>query len=90
MKKSTVVAPTSKGHRIFLEGIGRVGQRYNVAYSPTCITIDFVPTGKRKVVASKGGVIDLEGKKVTQWAVLTTRVGITYDNDTITIIRQLA
>jgi hypothetical protein len=61
MKTHTVIAKTTKGHRVFLEGIGRIGQRYSVEYSNSHVIVTFHTTGKRKVVASKGGVIDLEG-----------------------------
>ena len=69
MKTQTVIAPTKKGSRIFLENVGRIGQRYNVAFQLNCIVVQFNPEGKRFVSSpSKGGVIDLESKKVAQWA----------------------
>lgn len=87
MKTHTVIAQTSKGHRVFLEGIGRTGQRYSVVYSEARITIQFATDGKRKVVSSKGGVIDLEGKKVTQWKGEATQVEMEYNTDNIIIRR---
>lgn len=89
MKTQTVIAQTTKGHRVFLEGIGRTGQRYSVTYSDAHIVVHFTPEGKRKVVASKGGVIDLEGKKVTTWKGLATSVNIEYNADSIIIKREV-
>lgn len=73
MKSQTVIAKTSKGHRVFLENLSSVGwiagAPYSVTYEPTRIVLRLDhDNGKRKVVASKGGVIDLEGKRVTAWA----------------------
>ncbi len=81
MKTTTVVASTAKGHRIFLEGVfaatgTTTGQRYNVTFHDEFISIDFVEGGKRQLVASKGGVIDLQSKKVTTWAQGATEVAI--------------
>ena len=87
MKKHTVIAATSKGHRVFLEGIGHTGQRYNVEYLNSHILITFCDVGKRKVVASKGGVIDLEGKKVTAWANGASSVTIAYSDEQIQITK---
>ncbi len=89
MKTNTVIAATSKGHRVFLEGIGRTGERYDVRYHNAHIVVHFTPEGKRKVVASKGGVIDLEGKKVTTWAGMATSVNIEYNSDSIIIRREV-
>ena len=88
MKTETIIAPTSKGHRIFLEGVGVDAGRYNVEYSDARITIQFAPEGKRKVVASKGGVIDLEGKRVSAWKGQADSVEIEYNADCIIIRRQ--
>ena len=87
MKSTTLIAPTTKGHRIFLEGLPQVGQRYNVLYTEARITIQFNTEGKRRVVAR--GVIDLEGKRVTQWAGLATMVDIEYNSDNIIIRRTV-
>lgn len=90
MKTTTVIAQTKKGHRVFLEGIGCTGQRYNVAYVGDDILISFAPEGKRRVVASKGGVIDLESKKVTQWAQGSTQATIVHDRERGLIIIERA
>lgn len=68
------IADTSKGKRVWVQGLDRygiqAGDRYNVDYRDDegTIVVTFIPTGKRAVVASKGGVIDLQGKRVSQWA----------------------
>ena len=87
MKTHTLIAQTGKGHRIFLEGIGSDAGRYNVEYSDARITIRFAADGKRKVVASKGGVIDLEGKRVSVWKGDADSVNIEYNSDNIVIRR---
>ena len=86
-KTTTVVAQTTKGHRIFLESIGRTGERYDVEYTDDAINLYFVTTGKRKVVASKGGVIDLEGKRISRWKGDASSVTIHYHAEHIIIER---
>ena len=88
----TVVAETNKGHRIWIQSVfaatGRtVGQRYNVVYLPNSIHVVFDVQGKRKVTAAKGGIIDIEGKKVTQWAQGAQRVTIDCTQSQIVIQR---
>ncbi len=97
MKTSTVIAKTTKGHRVFLEGLcahgWAAGMPYSVTFEPTCIVLQLDhDNGKRKVVASKGGVIDLESKKVTQWAQGSTQATIVHDRarGRITIERVVA
>lgn len=93
MKTHTVIAKTNKGHRVFLEGLNSVGwpagARYHVDYCGGEIIITQQHSGKRKVVASKGGVIDLEGKKVTQWAKGHDSVTIAYSAAQIIITLPL-
>lgn len=89
MKTSTVIAQTTRGHRVFLESVGRIGQRFNVEFSHAHITVRFTDTGKRKVVASKGGVIDLESKKVSAWKGAATHAEIEDNEDTIVIRRAI-
>ena len=91
--KTTVITKTNKGHRVWIQGIfgatGRsVGQRYNVAYLPDSIHVIFQSDGKRKITAAKGGIIDLEGKRVTQWAKGSTSVAVDIQRAQI-IIRRL-
>jgi hypothetical protein len=66
MKTSTVIAPTKKGHRIWLEGVP--AQRFTVLFTEDVIVVTLGPHGKRKVTQSKGGIIDITSQKVTQWA----------------------
>ena len=93
MKTTTVVAQTRKGHRVYLEGVHElrpVGQRYNVTYTDTAIHILWCKEGKRKVVASKGGVIDIQGSKVTMWAQGATQATIAATTAQIIIQRVVA
>ena len=69
---TTPIAQTTKGHRIWIQGLDRYGMpegtRYTVVYGTDHIGIITDTNGKRTVSKGKGGIIDLEGKKVTQWA----------------------
>ena len=89
MKSTTLVAKTKKGHRVFLEGtadIGWVGgARYHVTYEQGTILLQLAPEGKRKVTASKGGVIDLESKKVSASMVGCDTVRVVHGNGRIAI-----
>lgn len=88
MKTNTVIADTGrKGHRVYLEGLTeRVGQSYDVVYHDGAINVVFTPRGKRTVVAR--GVIDIQSKKVTQWARGAVQASIEYTPfDTILIHR---
>jgi hypothetical protein len=91
MKTHTVIAQTTKGHRVFLEGTASIGwtmgARYHVTYEEDTILLQLAPEGKRKVTASKGGVIDLESKKVTRWAQGATQCTIVHGNGRIAITR---
>ena len=89
MKDSTVIATTKKGHRVFLENVGRIGQPYTVVFTEDTIGVVFHPAGKRRVVASKGGVIDIESKKVTQWKQSATMATVTAEANTIVIRRSV-
>lgn len=70
----TVIAQTAKGHRVWLQGMNDkygwpVGAPYSVTYTDDTIILKLdVDNGKRKVSKGKGGIIDLVGKRVTQWA----------------------
>jgi hypothetical protein len=91
---STVIARTNKGHRVWIQGVfaatGRtIGQRYDVNYSSDSIHIVFSTIGKRKVTAAKGGIIDLEGKKVTQFSQGATQVTVDTTPSQIIIIRRV-
>lgn len=90
---TTVVAKTTKGQRIWLQGLERHGihggARYNVTYDKDFIVITVVPHGKRKVTASKGGIIDLVGKKVTEWAQGSTKATVEFTGDQLIIITKI-
>jgi len=96
MKTTTVIATTTKGARVFLESLNTVGwpagTQYTVTIGTDTIAITRATedtTGKiRKVVASKGGVIDLESKKVRTWAAGSTSARVLYRGDIIVIIRE--
>jgi hypothetical protein len=85
----TVVAPTSKGARVWLQGLDSLGwtggTRFNVAFDSGVVTLTRAIDGKRKVTASKGGVIDLESKKVAATFAHTGTVAYTVTDSTITI-----
>jgi hypothetical protein len=87
---TTPITKTAKGHRVWLQSVysktGRtMGQRYDVAYVGTAIHIVFSATGKRKVTEAKGGIIDLVGKKVTQWAQGATKATVHYSTAQIIV-----
>jgi hypothetical protein len=89
---TTPITKTTKGHRVWLQSVysktGRtIGLRYNVVYVGTAIHIVFSATGKRKVTEAKGGIVDLVGKKVTQWAQGATEASVHYSTAQIIIER---
>ena len=66
---TVAVTMTSKGARVWIQGVynkGHHGPRYDVHYADGRIIVCLGAHGKRKVTQSKGGIIDLVGKKVTQ------------------------
>ena len=69
---TTPIARTTKGHRVWIQGLDRYGMpegtRYTVVYGTDHIGIITDTNGKRTVSKGKGGIIDLCGKKITQWA----------------------
>jgi hypothetical protein len=92
----TVIAKTTKGHRIWLQDLNakygwHVGARYSVTYTEDAIFLQRdEDNGKRKVSKGKGGVIDLTSKKVTAWAQGSTSayVAISADRNKIVIMRD--
>jgi hypothetical protein len=86
---TVAVTPTSKGHRVWLQGLVQRGYkgRYTVLYSADTIQVVFAYDGKRTLCASKGGVVDIQSKKVTAWACDATRARVEYATDIITITR---
>ena len=92
MKTSTLIAQTKKGHRIFLEGTAVAGftprARYSVTIAEDHIILTLTTEGNtRGVTPSKGGVIDLESKKITQWAQGATQVTVHHGEGNILIER---
>ena len=95
---TTPIAQTTKGHRIWIQGLDRYGipegTGYNVTYGNDAILITMpslvhgqpVAT-KRTVSKGKGGIIDLEGKKVIQWAQGHTVASVEFSLTSITITR---
>ena len=89
---TATIGRTTKGHRVWLQGIyshmpAVVGMRYDVHYHGDDITVYFYYTAKRKVTQSKGGIIDIESKKVTEWARGATMARVAYGHNTIIITR---
>ena len=91
---TTPIAQTTKGRRIWIQGLSRYGiaegTPYSVAYGIDTIAITLRPLGTckvRKVSKGKGGIIDLCGKQVTNWANghATALVYPLYNADTILI-----
>lgn len=91
----TVIALTTKGNRVWLQGLGAHGwvggTQYTTTYTPSLIIYTRATRdtqGKlRKVTAAKGGIIDTVGKKVTQWAQDSTQAHVSITHDTIIIER---
>ena len=95
---TTPIAQTIKGHRVWIQGLDRYGipegTGYNVTYGNDAILITMpslvhgqpVAT-KRTVSKGKGGIIDLEGKKVTQWAQGHTVASVEFSLTSIIITR---
>ena len=90
----TVVADTAKGKRVWLQGLERHGWHggatYRTDYTPDAIVYTRTTVGKvRRVTASKGGIIDTVGKRVTQWAqgASVVQVYISSDGAQLTVMR---
>jgi len=77
------IGTTTKGHRVWLQGTANkgwpVGARYHTTYGTEAIELQLAPEGKRKVAAAKGGIIDLVGRKVSQWAQGHTSALVVHD-----------
>lgn len=90
---NTVIAQTNKGHRVWLQGIvakGITAPRFDQSFEGDAIVLKFSDTGKRKVTQAKGGIVDIVGKKVTQWAKgsESATVAVSIDRQSIVIIRD--
>lgn len=88
----TVVAPTKKGARVWLQGLAALGwaggTRYNVEFHEGYVTLSRNAEGKRKVTPSKGGVIDLESKKIAQVFEGCERVAYIVHSDIIHVLKE--
>ena len=90
MKLQTIIADTPKGARVFLEGVTAAiaghPNTYSVVFTDDTIGVVFHPEGRRTISPSKGGVIDIQNKKVTAWAQGATTANIAPIDHTGTII----
>ena len=88
----TPVTKTTKGHRVWLQGLSahgwQGGTRFNTTITPAGIVHTRDPEGKRKVTAAKGGIIDTVSQKVTRWAQGSTEASVQITHDIITIQRE--
>lgn len=90
---SATITATKKGSRVWIQGTGNKqsqwhgGARYNIAYTPDAIVLTLAPEGKRGVTNSKGGLVDLESKKITLWAMGASMATITITPTTMTFAR---
>ena len=88
----TVIAKTSKGARVWIQGLERHGwtggDRFTTTFQGSTIVHQRDPNGKRKVTAAKGGIIDTVGKKVTQWAQGASTATVHMDCNRIVITRE--
>lgn len=66
------IGKTSKGRRIWLQGVRKnpmiTHDRYTVEYRGNTLVIQFHADGKRKLCSAKDGIVDLVGKKISDWA----------------------
>ena len=88
----TVITSTPKGHRIWVQGLashGITGTRCNVTFDKEYIAITVVPDGKRSITQAKGGLIDLQSKKVTQWARGAAHAEVEFVADSLILIKRI-
>ena len=89
--KHTPIAPTTKGHRVWIQNTAAAGwphgTRFNVNISKDAIHYVRSAEGKRSVTASKGGIIDTASNKVTRWAEGATGATVHITHAVITITR---
>jgi len=86
---TATVTPTNKGHRIWIQALHSRGYRgrYSVVFTDSTIVLTFHSEGARKVTDAKGGIVDLQSKRVTQWAQGVDYVNVQYTPNTITMTR---
>lgn len=80
----TVIARTNKGHRVWLQGLTAKGftGRFTVEFCNSAILVQFHDKGKRKLTEAKGGIVDIEGKRVSQWAQGSDTARVLFEADT--------
>ena len=89
------IAPTKKGHRVWLEGLSAYGWHKGTTYTVTMTAMSIIytkhakteGTKTRTVTASKGVVIDTESGKVTQWAQGSVSASVTIEPNQIIITK---
>ena len=91
------IGHTHKGRRVYIQGLAAKGWAEGMPYSVTyeldtiVLALD-ADNGKRKVARGKGAVIDLEGKRVAQWAGTAEWCSVVYDRERgrIYIVRDVS
>jgi hypothetical protein len=91
--ETTAITMTSKGARVWIQGLK--GKGINDPFVLPCfgdsiIVLKFSDTklkGWRKVTQSKGGLVDLQSKRITQWAQGSTEATVTVVGNSIVIKR---
>lgn len=87
------IGDTTKGRRIWLQGLERfgwpAGTRYNIVwYQDSILLVRDDVSGKRSVTAGKGGIVDIVSQKVTRWSDGAPYVTVSYSLACITIHRS--
>jgi len=86
MSTTVTIGRTAKGARVWLQGVSNPHGRYSVHYGDSgTMYIYFGPDHKRKLCAAKGGIVDVVGKRVSQWAGDATQAVVTHGPDVIAI-----
>ena len=92
---TTPITPTKKGTRIWVQGIKDKGitlPYYLPCYGDTLLVLHFSDVkrkGYKKVTDSKGGIVSLESKKITDWAQGSTSAAVSILPTSITIKRNV-
>ncbi len=83
------IGTTTKGQRVWIQGLTAlgwpIGTRYKTHYVNGAIVLVQSTEGNRRVSKGKGGIIDLVGKRVTQWAQGATSATVVYTHSIIEI-----
>lgn len=74
------IKDTPKGARVWVQGCDRFGltegQRVTVSFTEYAIRVTPDPVGKKVVAKGKGGIVDIQSKRVTLWAQGDTRAEV--------------